>query len=64
MSTNRNDSHHHDSGDDGQGATLGSSFGSERWQGAGFAASWISPPAPRRDFETAPTLPMREDDHA
>jgi hypothetical protein len=56
---NRNPTTDHD-----QGATLGSSFGSERWQGPGFAASWISPPAPRRDFETAPTLPMREDDHA
>ena len=59
-----NDNNRNDHADRDQGATLGSSFGSERWQGAGFAASWISPPAPRRDFEAAPTLPMREDDHA
>ena len=59
MSTNRNETptpRDHD--------TLGSTYGGERWQGGGFAASWIAPPAPRRDFEVAPTLPTRDDDHA
>lgn len=35
----------------------------ERWQGPGFAASWISPPRPHRGLDD-PMLPNREDDHA
>jgi hypothetical protein len=60
VSTNRNES----STPREAGDTLGSTYGGERWQGGGFAASWIAPPAPRRDFEVAPTLPTRDDDHA
>ena len=60
MSTTRNETPTARNDDD----TLGSTYGGERWQGGGFAASWIAPPAPRRDFEVAPTLPTREDDHA
>jgi hypothetical protein len=40
-----------------------STYADERWQGPSFAASWISPPHPRR-FADDPGAPMRGDDHA
>ena len=40
-----------------------STYAEERWQGASFAASWISPPHPRRYVDDA-TAPFRSDDHA
>jgi hypothetical protein len=43
-------------------------FGHERWQGPTFAASWISPPSPRRYGEdhvhADPAAPHLETDHA
>lgn len=44
-------------------STTASTYGEERWQGPSFAASWISPPGPRRGLDD-PMLPTREDDHA
>lgn len=59
MSTTRNPN---DSSRDA-GATFASTFAEERWQGPGFAASWISPPAPQR-HASDPAALVREDDHA
>jgi len=44
--------------------TFDSTYGHDRWQAPSFAASWISPPAPRRAFGEDATAPQRSDDHA
>jgi hypothetical protein len=47
----------------GRESPAASTYGEDSWHGAGFAASWISPPAPHRGYDD-PTLPQRGDDHA
>ena len=49
---------------DTQTQTFDSTYGHDRWQGASFAASWISPPSPQRSYADDASAPHREDDHA